>query len=116
MKHDIKQLERIIQYCENVEEAVQRFGSDEEDFLENIIFQHACAFEISQIGERVKRLSVELTKRYPEIEWKDIAGFRDILSHEYENVNTTMFWNTIIKDVPKLKKDCEAILIELETQ
>jgi len=61
----------------------------------------------------VKRLSDHVVSRYPEVEWKDIAGFRDVLSHNYPSVNLSVFWNTIINDVPKLKNECESILTDL---
>jgi len=89
------------------------FGQDEEDFMSNTQFQHSCAFAVEQIGERVKRLSYDLTSRYSEVEWRDIAGFRNVLSHDYPNVNLSVFWSTITNDVPKLKKECEIILADL---
>jgi len=89
------------------------FGRDEEDFLSNIQFQHSCAFAVEQIGERVKRLSCGIVSRYSEIEWRDIAGFRNILSHDYPSVNLSVFWSTIMNDIPKLKKECESILADL---
>jgi len=111
---DIKQIEFIIKYCSQVEDAVQVFGSDEEDFLGNVHYQNACAFALSQIGEHVKQLSHGLRKKYSEIEWKEIAGFRDILSHDYPGVNLSTFWDTVTKEVPKLKNDCEIILRNLK--
>jgi len=114
MKHDIKQMGFIVKYCTDIEDAISMFGEDEEDFLNNVQYQHCCAFAIAQIGERVKRLSPGFVKKYSEIEWKDIAGFRDVLSHDYNCVDLSMFWNTISKDVPKLKKECESILAELK--
>lgn len=90
------------------------FGSDEEDFISNVHYQNACAFALSQIGEHVKHLSRGLRKKYLEIEWKDIEGFRDILSHDYSGVKISIFWDTLTNDVPKLKKECESILVELK--
>jgi len=68
------------------------FGSDEDDFIDNVQFQNSCAFSMIQIGERVKRLSSEFIAGYPEIEWSDIARFRDILSHNYDGVNLQIVW------------------------
>ena len=113
-KRDIKQIEFIIKYCSNIKDAIQIFGQDEEDFLSNIQFQHSCAFAVEQIGERVKRLSGDLVSKHSEVEWKEIAGFRNVLSHDYPNVNLSVFWSTIINDVPRLKKECERILEELK--
>jgi uncharacterized protein with HEPN domain len=116
MKRDIRHLELIIKYCTDVEDSVSMFGADEEDFYGSVQYQHCCAFQIAQIGERVKRLSSQLVAKYSEIEWKDIAGFRDVLSHDYDNIDMAMFWRTVSKDVPKLKRDCETILTEIKNK
>jgi len=61
MNRDSRYIESIIRHCGIIEEAVQLFGTDEEDFLGNVHFQNDCAFALSQIGEIVKRLSSDLT-------------------------------------------------------
>ena len=58
-------------------------------------------FEI--IGEAVKRLSPELMHKYPEVPWQDIAGFRNVLIHEYAAVNAATVWDTLNQDIPNLK-------------
>ena len=68
------------------------FGDDEEIFLGNVQFQNSCAFSMIQIGERVKRLSSDFIVKYPAVEWRDIAKFRDVLSHNYEGVNLRIVW------------------------
>ena len=50
MDFNMRSLESILQYCHNIEEAVQMFGSNEKDFLNNIQFQQSCAFPLLQRG------------------------------------------------------------------
>lgn len=114
MNRDIRSLETIIRHCNNIEITIATFGDDEEDFLESIPFQQSCAFSMEQIGEMTKNLSSELTSRYPEVEWSDIARFRDFLSHHYEKINLHLMWHSIIDEVPVLKKNCEKILTEMK--
>ena len=113
MKRDTQHLESIIEYCEEIAKAITRFGSDEEDFLEDVLFQNSCAFALIQIGEKVKRLSVETTTKYSTVEWKDIAKYRDMLSHNYDKMNLHMVWGTILNEVPVLKKECKTVLADL---
>ncbi len=113
MNRDMPNIKSIIQYCNDIEEAVSMFGSDEEDFLNNTQFQHSCAFSLLQIGEIVKRLSVDLILDHPKIEWNNIARFRDVLTHNYGKVEQPAVWDVIINDIPSLKSECESILIEL---
>ena len=62
----------------------------------------AVIFQISILGEAVKRLSVEFQSRHPEIAWRKIAGTRDRLIHGYDDIDSEELWNTALRDVPKL--------------
>lgn len=67
MRRDIGILRDIVKYCDIVNEAVEMFGSDEEDFLDNKVYQTSTAFSILQIGELVKRLSPELRDEFGDV-------------------------------------------------
>jgi len=62
------------------------------------------------IGEAVKKLSPELKDRHPEIPWKDVAGTRDKLIHDYFGVDLDAVWATANKDVPRLKVEVARIV------
>jgi len=114
MGNDIKLLKTIIKYCKGIENAMNRFGSDEEDFLDDPEYQYTCSFCIIQIGETVKRLSAQTIEEHPETPWSKIAGMRDLIAHEYGNINLNIVWITINERIPVLKDACEKILRELE--
>jgi len=54
---------RIIDCCNDIEDAVSQFGHSMDDLIKNIHFQHSCAFSVEQIGEHAKRLSHEFIKK-----------------------------------------------------
>lgn len=78
-------------------------------------WQACAALErfIEILGEAVKRLPAELTSRYPEVPWKEIAGTRDHLSHGYDDVDYQVLWDAVQTDIPLLLATVEHILNDL---
>jgi uncharacterized protein with HEPN domain len=100
---------------ENVEKAL-RFveGMDGDDFLrdEKTIFAVIRALEI--VGEAAKKIPDEIRGKYPDIPWREMAGMRDKLIHDYFGVNLRLIWKTIQEDLPPLiPKLIQAIREEL---
>jgi uncharacterized protein with HEPN domain len=67
-------------------------------------------FEI--IGEAAKRLSDDVRKAHPDIPWRRIAGFRDVLIHDYMGVKLGLVWNVIQESLPRLHEVVVALLRE----
>lgn len=86
-------------------------GVEYEDFLGNKLKQDGVIRELEIIGEASKQLSQEFKEKYSDIPWKDIAGMRDKLIHEYFGVDLNAVWETIEDDLPILKS---ALQKELE--
>ncbi|WP_417158755.1 DUF86 domain-containing protein [Spirulina subsalsa] len=62
----------------------------------------AILYQVIVIGEATKRLSTDFRNTYNHIPWKDIAGMRDILAHQYDRVNLETLWDVIQYDIPEL--------------
>ena len=110
MNHDIRYLEKIIRYCDDIKDAIRLFGTDIEDLYDNVHYQNDCAFILIQIGETVKKLSDDIIKKYPKTEWSNVAKLRDRITHRYESIELQIIWEIITADIPSLKADCESVL------
>ena len=66
------------------------------------------------LGEATKNIPSTLRTRYPDVPWKDIAGMRDKLVHEYFGIRYEVLWETIKKRLPTLRSLIEAILKEMD--
>jgi uncharacterized protein with HEPN domain len=83
-------------------------------FLQTTIVQDAVIRNFEIIGEATKRLSPEIRAAYPDVPWQQVAGFRDVLIHDYLKVNLNRVWGVIEQNLPELKATVEAILQDLE--
>jgi len=110
MKEAIVFLEYILESINNIESFSNKLSK--EKFLKTRLKQSAIIREFEIVGEAVKNIDEAFRKKYPEIEWKKIAGLRDKLTHHYFGVNLERVWIIIKDDLPILKKEIEKILKE----
>ena len=105
-------------YVLHIQERIERIEEiatqDRVAFDTSHILQDAVIRNFEVIGEAVKRLSPALTDRYPETPWRRVAGFRDVLIHNYMGVDLDEVWNVITKDLPGLKHVIASIRSDLE--
>lgn len=81
-----------------------------EDFMEDRVLKRACARSFEVMGEAVKNISTDFKRRHKEINWRNIAGMRDKLIHQYFGVNWNILWDVIKEKLPDLKVHVEKLL------
>ena len=86
----------------------------EKAFFEDRRIRDAVIRNLEIIGEAVKNMSGELKLKYPQIPWRQIAGMRDKLIHEYFGVNLNIVWDTVNEFLPVFQKQLKEILAKLE--
>ncbi len=105
-------------YLSNIAECIERIesytSSGKEAFMQTRMIQDAVMRNFEVIGEATKRLSPELREAHPDIQWQQIAGFRDVLIHDYLKVNLNRVWGIIEQNLPSLKLKVSEILPSLE--
>ncbi|MEN8251953.1 MAG: DUF86 domain-containing protein [Bacteroidota bacterium] len=99
--HILNSINRILDYISD---------KDREAFEADLVTQDAVVRQLEIIGEATKRVSNELRSMHPDIPWSDMAGMRDVLIHDYIDVDLGVVWKTASEDIPNLK----ALIIKLQ--
>ena len=107
-KDDSVYIMHILDAMNKIEKYVKGIGHG--DFVKNSLLQDAVIRELEIIGEAAKKLSADFREKYPDIPWKEMAGMRDKLIHEYFGVDLDAVWNTVEKDIPSLKGKINKII------
>lgn len=101
-------LEDILEAIQRIEEYTDRM--DIEDFSNSSLHQDAVARNLSIIGEAVKGISQRTREKYSVIDWRKIAGLRDILIHAYFGIDTEIVWDVVQNKLPELKNQIQKII------
>ena len=59
---------------------------------------------LQTLAESTQRLSAPAKERQPQVPWREISAFRNVLVHDYLGVNANRIWNIVMSDVPPLKR------------
>ncbi|NCQ17845.1 MAG: hypothetical protein COZ80_13145 [Ignavibacteria bacterium CG_4_8_14_3_um_filter_37_9] len=83
-----------------------------EDFLEDVQLQDSVIRRLEIIGEATARISVDTQNLYPSIPWREMKGMRNLLIHEYDEIDTELVWKTAKEDIPSLVVQLSKIINE----
>ena len=101
MKNDQIFLDHILECIEWIE----RFTAEgREAFLKDRKTQSAVLRELQTLAESTQRLSDEFKGKYPNIPWQNMAGFRNVIVHDYLGIKLERVWEIVEVDLRSLKK------------
>jgi|YNPMSStandDraft_1061717.scaffolds.fasta_scaffold00959_12 uncharacterized protein with HEPN domain len=111
----------VIIYLKDILEAINAI----ENFVNDIDFEKfklddktssALIRKFEIIGEATKNISKSIKQKYPDIPWKEMAGFRDKLIHFYFGIKYEIVWDTIKLKLPDLKQRLTKIIKEIKNK
>ena len=108
MKDDLFYIENILQSIIRIQLYIS--SKDYETFVGDFIVQDAVVRQLEIIGEATKRITKDFRNNNPEIPWADMAGMRDVLIHDYIDVDLDIVWKTASESIPKLKALLEKLV------
>ena len=104
-------LEDILESCGKIERYTEQLSFDQ--FLEDRKTYDAVVLNLEIIGEAAKNVPEDVRLRYPDIEWRKIAGLRDVIAHEYFGIDDEILWDIIQNKIRSLQREVKRVV---ETQ
>ena len=108
MQRDDSLLLDMLQAARQVREYIT--GLQEPDFLKSRRDQDAVLLQCTVLGEMAKRVSSEFRNAHPEIPWRKIMGFRNVVVHDYFQVDVHRVWKIASRDIPELINTLEPLV------
>ena len=82
--------------------SVTSTGITKEEFLNDETLKRAVVRSLEIIGEATKKIPADFKTKWNSVKWKEMAGMRDRLIHDYLGVNYSIVWDVIINKIPEL--------------
>ena len=113
-KQPIEYLRHILDECRFIISSTS--GMTKEQLLENEVMKRAVVRSLEIIGEATKKIPVDVKLKWNTISWKNMAGMRDRLIHDYVGINYSIVWNVILNVISELESQIVAAIDDQESQ
>jgi uncharacterized protein with HEPN domain len=112
-----KNKREYIHFLEDISLAIDKIGRytkglDLEGFSKNEMVIDAVIRNFEVIGEAVNNIPDDVKADYPDVEWSETVGFRNVMIHDYFGIDVEAIWDTIEENIPTLKEHITAVLKE----
>jgi uncharacterized protein with HEPN domain len=114
IERDISVLSHIVQYCDEIDAAIETHGLTLEKIKADSIYKNGISMSILQTGELVNVLSNDFKATHDAIPWRVIKRMRDKAAHHYSQFDVEKLWETVTEDIVPLRDYCRKYLTETE--
>ncbi len=111
MKDDTIYLKLILECIQKIEEDI---ACGHKIFMSTHLYQDAVLRNLHILSESSQRISENLKENSPNIEWKSISAFRNVLVHDYLGIDMDRIWQVITDDIPVFKESISKILTQTD--
>lgn len=80
------------------------------EFTSNETLKRALVRSLEIIGEATKKIPADIKVKWSLVRWKDMAGMRDRLIHDYVGINYSIVWDVITNKIPELTKQIKEVI------
>ncbi len=100
-------LSKIVEYCDDINDTLARFGDELEQFIADKDFQKSICMSLVQIGELTTHFSEEFIQdTQTEIDWRGTKRLRNIVVHNYGSINYNTIWEIVKFEIPDILSFC----------
>jgi len=111
-KRPIEYLRHILDECRFILTATS--GMTKDHLLKNEVMKRAVVRSLEIIGEASKKIPVDVKLKWHTASWKNIAGMRDRLVHDYIGINYSIVWDVVHSKIPELEKQIATAINDYE--
>jgi len=87
-------------------------GMTKSDILKDEVIKRAIVRSLEVIGEACKKIPADVKFRWHTISWKNMAGMRDRLIHDYMGINYSIVWDVVRNKIPELEQQIAAAITD----
>lgn len=103
----------LIHIAECIDRVEQYTAGGKDDYMKSTLIQDAVTRNLQILAKSSQHVSDPLKASHTDVPWRDIAGFRNVLVHQYLGVDLDYVWRVVEDDLPALKQQIHAMLREL---
>jgi len=108
-KHYEELLKHILDECDFILSEITP-DSTKDELLDNETLKRAIVRSLEIIGEATKKIPADVKSQWKDIPWKNMAGMRDKLIHDYFGINYSIVWDVVKNKIPELSEQINKVL------